>query len=220
MLTEDKAEDTSLAENTLKEASGEGHKTEEAEETKVTEETTAAEVEAAKDTEAVNEAEAGGTAEAKEEEIANESEAKKDEGAGVARNKRIITRQEDPPVSESPEAPESKRARKTADSFVPDNFNKTKVTIIKGRGSRLGDIPNVRESIVSNNSDDIFIAHRLLFPQKGNPRKDGMKLKKSQILDFSGYLTPLIEGEDEKERADIDEKAEVSLSIPLFHFTR
>lgn len=224
--TEAKAEDTSKAGDTPKEVSGGGDKTEETEDTKAeeTQETRAAEKQAANETEASDEADAGGTAEAAGDETANELEATKEEHAGATGEQRSRTRQMDPLAGESPEGRESKRPRKSAESFAPENFKTTpqKGTIFKGRGSRLEDIPNVKESIesYSTDSDDLAMAQKLLFPKRGRLGQDDIKSRKSHLLNFSGYLEPLIEGEEEDERANIDEKAEVNHSIPVRHFIR
>jgi hypothetical protein len=57
------------------------------------------------------------------------------------------------------------------------------------------------------------MAHKLLFSVKRNVGKANIRFRKDDLLGFSGYLAPLVEGEDKEERADLDEKEEVSHSI-------
>jgi hypothetical protein len=206
------AEETTVpakTEDTPEEENGRRDKAEEVEEANAAEE-------AANEVDATTEAEAaGGTEESEatkeeEEEVADETEATPEEGAdGTERKRNTRKRQNDPPMLES------KRARKSAETFAPAFFSKKgtqdKVNIIEGRGSRLGSILNVRKSIesFSNTAEDIHMAHRLLFTIRGKPGKDDFKYRKDQLLAFSGFLTPLVEGEDQNYRAKIDDQAEV-----------
>jgi hypothetical protein len=178
------------AEDTPKEENGGDEKTEEVEETK--------------EADATKRQGAGDAGKAAEEE---EETKEKDGAAKNTRKKREFNLP----------ARESKRARKSVETFVADDFSapKEKVAIVEGRGSRLGSIPNVKESIesYSNSSNDLAMAHKLLFPVKGKVGKADIKFRKDELFGFSGYLAPLVKGEDKEERADADEKAEVSHSM-------
>lgn len=130
-------------------------------------------------------------------------EEEKEEDASKKKRKSSIT----------PDAPSrtSKRSRKKVQEFKPVNFmaEKDAITIIEGRGMKCEDIPNVEEKIESynNNSEEIVAAHKLVF--RANIGKPASNHRKEHLLAFSGYLPPLVEGEDEEERDKSDEKIEV-----------
>ena len=121
--------------------------------------------------------------------------------------------QEEAQIQITPEAPSrtSKRSRKKVQEFKPVNFmaEKDAITIIEGRGMKCEDIPNVEEKIESynNNSEEIVAAHKLVF--RANIGKPASNHRKEHLLAFSGYLPPLVEGEDKEERDKSDEKIEV-----------
>ena len=106
----------------------------------------------------------------------------------------------------------SKRSRKSAEAFVPEDFLHVdrSLDVALGRGKRLGDLEEVRESVNSFpiTSEDLLTAHRLLFP---GHRKPPRKEIKANILSFSGYLKKKKKDQDEKELEKEDEEAEVSV---------
>jgi hypothetical protein len=117
----------------------------------------------------------------------------------------------------APEAPGSptsgkreRRERKSLEVYQPEDFvNVDRSTEIpEGRGTKLGDLKSVRESIdkYTLSAPEMAMAHRLLF--KGKPPKKEMK---SNILEFSGYLKKEEKDLDEEEQTKKDEEAEVSL---------
>lgn len=104
----------------------------------------------------------------------------------------------------------SKRSRKSADAFAPEDFKHVdrSIDVASGRGQRLGDLEAVCESVNSyaSTSEDMLLAHKLLFTTRGKPPRREMK---ANILNFSGYLKKKKEGQDEKESDKEDEEAEV-----------
>lgn len=105
---------------------------------------------------------------------------------------------------------ESKRKRKTAAAYKPEDFSQPKhqVQVMSGRGDKLCDLPSVRESIESYSvNDDVFaMAYRFIFVTRGRLPKNEAK---QQMLDFSGYLPPLDEKEDKAKVEQRDEELEV-----------
>jgi hypothetical protein len=208
VMTEAKAEDTP------KEEIGGDGKTEGIKERKAAKELKAEEESKEDDLAAIKEEDNGhDTGKAAEEEAANEEEETKGKD-GTAKKRRKKQEFNLP-------ARESKRARKSVETFVTENFtaSKEKVSIAEGRGSQLGSIPNVKASIesYSNTSDDLAMAYKLLFSVRRKAGKADLKFRKDELFAFSGYLAPLVEGEDKEERADLDEKEEVSFSICDVH---
>lgn len=113
--------------------------------------------------------------------------------------------------------PRSKRARKSAQAYNPGNFAAEKKTVEAyllqyGRGTKLGDMPSVRESIdeYSNTSETIVMAHRFLFGGLSS------KNRKKDLFDFRGYLPPKVDGEEKDEREAKDEAAEKKMSIKAY----
>ena len=106
-----------------------------------------------------------------EQDVMAENEEKDEAEAESGKQKRKRRKPEPAPV----EMHYSKRSRKSAQSFQPENFASPKdtVTIIEGRGTKLADIPNVKEKIESlnNNSEEIIAAHKLIF--RANVGKPG-----------------------------------------------
>ena len=151
------------------------------------------------------------------EEDAKVGEDATEEDGGEADRKRA----ESPDIP--PESVSSKRVRKSAETFEPTIFNahKEQITIVQGRGKRLADIPNVKKKIesYSNNADDLAAAHKLVFTFRGKIGKAGSRHRKEQLLAFSGYLPPLVEGQDEEERDKIDEEAETKMSKKAYSLT-
>ena len=120
-----------------------------------------------------------------------------------------------PPPPEEGRPKREKRARKSAEAFVPEDFtNIDRHAMIKqGRGKRLGDIKAVRDSVETYqpSSEEMQQAHRLLYPMKGG-LKPVKKEMKTNILAFNGYLEKEKDGQDEKELEQQDEEAEVRRS--------
>lgn len=114
----------------------------------------------------------------------------------------------------------SKRERKSAAIFEAEDFQATAAAKaearihLDGRGTKLEDIPGTCESIKAAKlkSNELKMAHQLVF---GGASKE--KVRKQQLLEFSGYL-PTKSADDEEEQKAIDEKLEVSLmSIHRLH---
>ena len=104
----------------------------------------------------------------------------------------------------------SKRSRKSANSFTPENFKDADkvLPLPHGRGQKLADLPAVVASVegYSMNATEVLMAHRLLYATRGKPSK---KLMKSNILAFYGFL-PFRAPDTNKEEAEkLDEEAEV-----------
>lgn len=108
----------------------------------------------------------------------------------------------------------SKRARKSATSFTPEDFVhvERELPIIHGRGKRLGDLDPVRRSIESipQHAEELFLAHRLLYGTRGKPPK---KVVKGHILAFNGFLPEKRSKMSDKELEELDEEAEVSKHV-------
>jgi hypothetical protein len=107
-----------------------------------------------------------------------------------------------------------KRARKTLEAYVPVDFTKVdrSVNIIQGRGSKIGDLRAVRESIEGSKDPAVAeLAHKFLFGGNKKPPKDSAI--KANLLAFSGYLPPKPDGVTEKELEAMDKKVEVSRSF-------
>ena len=106
----------------------------------------------------------------------------------------------------------SKRERKSAAIFEAEDFQATAAAKaearihLDGRGTKLEDIPGTCESIKAAKlkSNELKMAHQLVF---GGASKE--KVRKQQLLEFSGYL-PTKSTDDEEEQKGIDEKLEVS----------
>ena len=107
----------------------------------------------------------------------------------------------------------SKRERKSAAIFEAEDFQATAAAKaearihLDGRGTKLEDIPGTCESIKAAKlkSNELKMAHQLVF---GGASKE--KVRKQQLLEFSGYL-PTKSTNDEEEQKAIDEKLEVRL---------
>ena len=103
----------------------------------------------------------------------------------------------------------SKRERKTVAVFEAEDFQAAAVakaesrTHLDGRGTKLEDIPSTCESIkaAKMKGQELKMAHQLVF---GGASKE--KLRKQQLLEFSGYLPTK---SDEEEQKAIDDKLEV-----------
>jgi chemotaxis protein histidine kinase CheA len=104
----------------------------------------------------------------------------------------------------------SKRARKTAETFTPDDFIHVErdLPLVQGRGKRLGEIPAVKKSIESRSisSEDMVMAHKFLYTTRGKPQK---KLIKGNLLAYHGFLPKREPGTDDKKLEELDEEAEV-----------
>ena len=102
----------------------------------------------------------------------------------------------------------SKRERKTVAVFEAEDFQAAAAakaesrTHLDGRGTKLEDIPSTCESIkaAKMKGQELKMAHQLVF---GGASKE--KLRKQQLLEFSGYL-PTKSTEEQKA---IDDKLEV-----------
>ena len=112
----------------------------------------------------------------------------------------------------APSSSREKRARKTAEAFVPDDFKhiEHQVIHIDGRGTQLLDLEPVRTSIeaLPVTAPELLAAHKFLYPSQRKPPKQVIK---SDILEFSGFLPKLQEGQDEKDVDESDDKLEVSI---------
>jgi hypothetical protein len=104
-----------------------------------------------------------------------------------------------------------KRARKSvaASAYKPEDFSAVdrSAQIVTGTGTPLGDLAVVAESIegLSHNSEDLHMAHRLLFSSRGRlPTKE----LKENTLSFNGYLEKPPKGaskeETEKKNLDVE----------------
>ena len=106
-----------------------------------------------------------------------------------------------------------KRKRKSSleNSFAPEDFSmvdkKTRVNVIKGRGKKLKVFPEVVASLETASTDDVLMAHKFLFGNKGSHLKK--KELVDNLLEFSGYLKEAPEGYDEKKLEAEDEVEEV-----------
>lgn len=115
----------------------------------------------------------------------------------------------------------SKRQRKSTTSFSPMDFKEgkdssRKVEIPAGRGVKLDTIEIIKTNVTKRKTTDPILAelHRFLLGGPGGclgKGRTGKKLLKKHILEFSGYLPEVEEGDDEGEELERD--AEVS-----FHF--
>ena len=113
-----------------------------------------------------------------------------------------------------PPVKRERRERKTANTFTPDDFKHVdkSVSVLMGRGTPLGELPAVAESIESfpNTSEELLVVHRLLYTTRGKPPKKDMK---SNILAFSGYLPVKDKELDKKAQDALDEELEVRTKI-------
>ena len=160
------------------------------------------------------EPQAKGEREADEEEEAKADETK-EEGSKKEKD------DHPPPEDGSSARPSrSKRARKSAEAFAPENFKDVdrSVTVVQGRGKKLGELEAVKNSVDSftSTSEDMIMAHKLLYTTKGGkpPRKE----MKGNILAFNGFLAQKQEGQDEKEMEAQDDEAEVRSGLCLQYF--
>ena len=106
----------------------------------------------------------------------------------------------------------SKRERKTVAVFEAEDFQAAAAakaearTHLDGRGTKLEDIPSTCESIkaAKMKGQELKMAHQLVF---GGASKE--KLRKQQLLEFSGYLPTKSTGASSEEQEAIDNKLEV-----------
>lgn len=103
-----------------------------------------------------------------------------------------------------------KRARKSADVFAPDNFRaaEKQSKIPDGRGTALGDFPEVRASVEAAqlHSAAVVSTYRLLVGRKPG-KKD--RTVKATILSFRGFLLIKPPQTDDAKQLALDEAAEV-----------
>jgi len=105
----------------------------------------------------------------------------------------------------------SKRERKTVAVFEAEDFQAAAAakaearTHLDGRGAKLEDIPSTCESIkaAKMKGQELKMAHQLVF---GGASKE--KLRKQQLLEFSGYLPTKNTADDDDEQKAVDEKLE------------
>lgn len=144
------------------------------------------------------------------------------------RKKKEAKRKVQTPASASSST--SKRSRKSAQSFEPVNFkeetvDKNSIEIPAGRGDKLQDISVIHTTINNMKSEDPVLRalHKFLLGGVGGCLGRGRtpnKLLKKQVLEFSGYLPEVIEGDEESEEAEriaeerMQDKTE-ALSLPL-----
>ncbi|GFH61110.1 hypothetical protein CTEN210_17586 [Chaetoceros tenuissimus] len=144
------------------------------------------------------------------------------------RKKKEAKRKVQTPASEASSS--SKRSRKSAQSFEPVNFkeetvDKNSIEIPAGRGDKLQDISVIHTTINNMKSEDPVLRalHKFLLGGVGGCLGRGRtpnKLLKKQVLEFSGYLPEVIEGDEESEEAEriaeerMQDKTE-ALSLPL-----
>jgi len=115
----------------------------------------------------------------------------------------------------TPSSAEGKRRRKSSStvSYVPEDFTAKQggsIQVTKGRGQCLRDLPGVKANVEKYNlgSDEFLQAYRLLFPGRGKLKKN----VKSLLLDFSGYLEEVNDGENLEKREKRDENSEAKFS--------
>lgn len=122
----------------------------------------------------------------------------------------------------------SKRSRKSAQSFEPVNFkeetvDKNSIEIPAGRGDKLQDISVIHTTINNMKSEDPVLRalHKFLLGGVGGCLGRGRtpnKLLKKQVLEFSGYLPEVIEGDEESEEAErIAEVSFLAMKWCYFH---
>ncbi|GAX27216.1 hypothetical protein FisN_13Lh228 [Fistulifera solaris] len=113
-----------------------------------------------------------------------------------------------------------KRARKSAEAFVPDDFKhiEHQVVIVEGRGTPLQDLEPVRASIeaLPVTAPELLAAHKFLYPSQRKPPKHRIK---SDILEFSGFLPKLQEGQEEKDVEESDDKLESEMGTRAYKKT-
>mmetsp|Transcript_23400 Transcript_23400/g.50755 ORF Transcript_23400/g.50755 Transcript_23400/m.50755 type:complete len:344 (+) Transcript_23400:103-1134(+) len=109
----------------------------------------------------------------------------------------------------------SKRERKSvekfeADDFVAEKAAKAEEKQMHGRGTKLEDIESVRESIKASKmtGPQLATAHNLVFGGRGKDR-----LKKQQLLEFSGYLPVKEKGVDKDKQQEIDDDLERKFAV-------
>ena len=112
----------------------------------------------------------------------------------------------------------SKRQRKSTTSFSPQNFKEDKdakkIEIPSGRGIKLEEIEVIKATVSKKkNTDPILVElHKFIFGGPGGCLGKGRtskKLIKKHILEFSGYLPDVVEGDEEAE--EMEREAEVSI---------
>lgn len=178
------------------------------------------EVEAPKEQDVEMEEDAG-------EEIPADSEEKKKKKASTTPRKKRSAATVATPSSASSA---SKRQRKSTTSFSPMDFKEgkdssRKVEIPAGRGVKLDTIEIIKTNVTKRKTTDPILAelHRFLLGGPGGclgKGRTGKKLLKKHILEFSGYLPEVEEGDDEGEELERDAeermqtKAE-NMSLPL-----
>jgi hypothetical protein len=120
--------------------------------------------------------------------------------------------EEQAPADDDSRPKREKRARKSADVFVPQDFSAVDKTVAVplGRGTKLDELDDCKASIESfpNTSFELQSAFRLLYGRKAI--KKDLKAIKSTLLEFCGFLLeqPAEINKDEKEAQD--EQEEVS----------
>jgi type IV secretory pathway VirB10-like protein len=112
---------------------------------------------------------------------------------------------------EAPSSGRSKRARKSVQQLVPEDFSEktNRATIVDGRGTKLEKIPSCKQSIhdTSKNSEEMKKAHSLLFG--GHMAR---KYYKDDLLAFNGFLPKKDSSVSKEEQEAIEEDLEVCAS--------
>ncbi|GFH21659.1 DEK_C domain-containing protein, partial [Haematococcus lacustris] len=92
----------------------------------------------------------------------------------------------------------AQRERKQVQHYTPQETEKAEFIIKQGRGTKLGDIPNVRHKLSGLKGDDDLIAslHKLVYNRPGTVVK-----RKRNLYEFSGFSA-----EEEKNMDKIHER--------------
>lgn len=115
------------------------------------------------------------------------------------------------PATERPTRERKSVDRYTAPSVVRSSSSKT-LSIEKGRGAQLKEIPNVAFKLSKRKPDDnLQVLHSILFGKKAKAHN-----LKRNIGQFSGFVW--IESEEEKQRAKVKEKLDKCVKDKLMDF--
>ncbi|XP_010550743.1 PREDICTED: protein DEK-like [Tarenaya hassleriana] len=149
--------------------------------------------------------------EAKEKENGVESEEEETGQKGSSGINKSVDNEPVTPLSDRPT-----RTRKKVERYslpTPSRSSGSKsVSIVKGRGTILRDIPNVAYKLSKRKPDDnLLLLHTILYGKKAKPQ-----MLKKNIGQFSGFVWS--EKEEEKQRTRVKEKLERCIKEKLIDF--
>jgi len=127
----------------------------------------------------------------------------------------------------TPSSSASKRQRKSTTSFSPMDFKEEKdnkkIEIPAGRGVKLDTIEIIKANVSKMKNTDPILAelHKFLLGGPGGclgKGRTGKKLLKKHVLEFSGYLPDIEEGDKEGEEIERDAEVRYKCSCNTLHY--